>query len=151
MTKNKTKGYKIDFTKNTITVNYKFAAAMNKYGSEEYNIYRNIISDFPQIKLIVKAGREYKTARHNKRVTYTNMKKYMSTFNNSEELLAQFEVVQKKSKILASPYKYVCDWFKAQFPKYKDIPTFETNETNIPIAEMPNIDEYKKKNEDKAA
>ena len=41
-------GYKIDFAKNTITVNYKFAAAMNEYGSTEYRIYKGLKRDILQ-------------------------------------------------------------------------------------------------------
>ena len=67
-------GYKIDFAKNTITVNYKFAAAINKYGSEAYNIYKDIMKDFPQLRLVVKSGRKQTTPRYNKRFKYSNMK-----------------------------------------------------------------------------
>ena len=45
-------GYKIDFAKNTITVNYKFAAAINKYGSEAYNTNTIIIIQLVFIKIL---------------------------------------------------------------------------------------------------
>ena len=138
-------GYKIDFEKNTITVNYKFATAMNKYGSEAYNIYKDIMKDFPKLRLITKSGREQKTPRYNKRLTYENMEKYISTFANSEELLIMFETVKIKSAPLASPYKYVCDWFKAQFPDYKEIPTFEKNNIVVSPVSEPNANNYKQK------
>ena len=32
------KGYKIDFTTNTVVMNYKFAEASEKYGSPEYRL-----------------------------------------------------------------------------------------------------------------
>ena len=122
-------GYKIDFKNNTITVNYKFAAAMNEYGSKEYKIYRQIMRDFPQLELIVKSGRKQKKPRYNKRLTYENMRTYISVFDNSAELLNQLEGVIKESKPSPSPYKYVCDWFKKTFPNYKETPIFEQNET----------------------
>ena len=56
-----------------------------------------------------------------------------------------------KSAPLASPYKYVCDWFKAQFPDYKEIPTFETNNIVIPLVSEPNTDNYKQKEQKEAA
>ena len=144
-------GYKIDFAKNTITVNYKFATAINKYGSEAYNIYKDIMKDFPQLRLVVKSGRKQTTPRYNKRFTYSNMEKYISTFANSEELLQMFETVKTKSALLASPYKYVCDWFKAQFPDYKEIPTFEKNNIVVSLVAEPNIDKYKQKENKEAA
>ena len=56
-----------------------------------------------------------------------------------------FETVKTKSALLASPYKYVCDWFKAQFPDYKEIPTFEKNNIVVSLVAEPNIDKYKQK------
>lgn len=121
----KINGYKIDFANNTLTINYKFEAAANTYGTAEYKLYKNILNDFPQIKVVVKSGREQKTPRYNKRLTYANMATYISTFANAEKLMEQFEIVKVKSKIEASPYKYVCDWFKSEFPHYKETPIFE--------------------------
>ncbi len=140
-------GYKIDFTTNTLIMNYKFAAAASVYGSEEYNIRKNILSDFPNLSVIVKSGREQKKPRYNKRLSYANMKKYINTFVNAEELLSRFETVKAKSAPLACPYKYVCDWFNAQFPNYKELPDFEPkNISALPVSE-PNVDEYETKEE----
>ena len=141
----KNNGYKINFADNTITVNYKFAAAMNNTDSEEYKKYKEIMTDFPQFQLIVKSGRVQTKPRYNKRFTYANMEKYICTFDNAEELEQRFKLVQEKSKILASPYKYVCDWFKAQFPDYKEIPdTLAKRERTIASA-APDVEKYPKK------
>lgn len=140
-------GYKIDFTTNTLIMNYKFAAAASVYGSEEYNIRKSILNDFPNLSVIVKSGREQKKPRYNKRLTYENMEKYINTFANANELLSRFETIKAKSAPLACPYKYVCDWFNAQFPTYKELPDFEPkNIAAFPVPE-PNIDEYETKAE----
>ena len=144
-------GYKIDFKNNTITVNYKFAAAMNEYGSKEYKIYRQIMRDFPQLELVIQSGRQQKKPRYNKRLTYENMEKYINTYENSVELMERFNSVREKSAPLASPYKYVCDWFKAQFPDYDKIPNFEKNNKVIPLAPEPKAEEYKQKEDKEAA
>ncbi|MCH5212278.1 MAG: hypothetical protein J1G06_04625 [Oscillospiraceae bacterium] len=144
-------GYKIDFEKNTITVNYKFAAAMKEYGSPEYIVYRQIMHDFPQLELVIKSGRQQKTPRYNKNVKYENMEKYISTFDNSEELMERFNIVKSKSVIFASPYKYVCDWFKAQFPDYKEIPNFDNKGIILKIEPAPKAEDYKQKEEEPAA
>lgn len=109
------------------------------------------MKDFPQLRLVVKSGRKQTTPRYNKRFKYSNMKKYISTFANSEELMQMFETVKTKSAPLASPYKYVCDWFKAQFPDYKEIPTFEKNNIVIPLVSEPNTDNYRQKEQKEAA
>ena len=112
------KGYKIDFTTNTMIVNYTFHAASKEYGSAEYELLKNVLSDFPNLKISVKSGREKKTPNKNKRLTYENMVKYISVYENAEELLNVFESVKARSQAEASPYKYVCDWFAEQFPEY---------------------------------
>ena len=46
--KDTTRGYKINFATNTLTLNYKFAdAAFNDYGSPEYERMKAILADFP--------------------------------------------------------------------------------------------------------
>ena len=124
----KIKGYKFDFARKTFTVNYKFEAAMNDFDSDEYDIYKRYATEFPMLKVVVKSGRQQKKPRYNKRLTYKNMRTYISVFDNSTELLNQFEKVIKESKPSPSPYKYVCDWFKKTFPNYKETPIFEQKE-----------------------
>ena len=145
-------GYKIDFAKNTITVNYKFAAAINEYGSEAYNIYKDIMKDFPQLRLLVKSGRQQKTPRYNKRFTYENMEKYIvASCENADEVLQQFEIVKSKKEIIANPYKYVCDWFKLQFPDYKDVAEASQTKKVVTVQAAPNPNAYKKKEIKEAA
>ena len=140
------KGYKIDFVKNTLTLNYKFAnKAFNDYGSPEYRRMKDILADFPQLKVIVEAGRKITTTRKTKRLTYDNMKTYIEQFDNAEELKAMFEKVQLMSKPLASPYKYVQDWFKAQFPNYKECPTPGKVNHKVSVVDAPDTSNYKPK------
>lgn len=139
------RGYNIDYAEKKFIMNYKFAAAAKIYGSDEYIIYRNFLRDFPTFATVVESGRKQKTPRYNKRLTYKNMEKYISTFANSSELMEHFNCVKRKSAPLASPYKYVCDWFKAQFPDYKETTTLEVNNITISITAAPDETQYKHK------
>ena len=139
------KGYKIDFATNTLTINYKFHKALSDYGSPEYNRYHAIMTDFPNLTVVVKAGREITTTRPTKRLTYPNMETYMGCFENADALLDRFTIVQKRSKVLASPYKYVRDWFQAQFPDYKESATFEEIKPAVPLAPIPDAALYNSK------
>lgn len=112
------KGYKIDFTTNTMIVNYTFNDASKVYGSPEYKLLKNVIADFPDIKIAVKSGREKKSPNKNKRLTYENMLKYISVCENAEEMLDAFESTRIRSQLEASPYNFVCKWFAEQFPEY---------------------------------
>lgn len=125
------KGYKLDFTKNTFTMNYSFASMLNDIGSEEYKIFKTIREDFPQLQIITESGRKQKTTKKNKGLTYENMMAHISAYENSEELMEQFETVKEMSRTSASPYKYVLDWFKAQFPNYREVPNFDGGRTIV--------------------
>ena len=64
-------------------------------------------------------------------MTYANMEKYMSVFQNANELLAQFEVVKRQSKLEKSPYQFVLSWFVEQFPDYQELPDFNEKAKNV--------------------
>lgn len=139
------RGYKIDFTNNTIIMNYTFAAAAERYGTAEYRIIHEIMRDFPAMQRMVSAGRRVTKTAPNKRLTYANMERHMSAYHNADELLAQFEKVKAQSQSCASPYKYVADWFKAQFPDYKTASGITDSQLAVAIVEAPDNDKYKQR------
>ena len=55
-------GYKILFDKNTVIMNYKFAAAAAKYGTRENVLLKNIRIDFPGMTEVVVSGVAVTTA-----------------------------------------------------------------------------------------
>ena len=138
-------GYKILFNENTVIMNKKFAAAAAKYGTRENILLKNIRTDFPGMDEVVISGREQTTARANHRLKYENMERYIRAYENAEELLEVFETVKTMSAPLASPYKYVADWFKAQFPNYKETPVLQAGVLTVVPKEPPKITEYKQK------
>ena len=142
-TKKSALGYKIDFTTNTLTMNYKFNAASQEYGTVENKLVKEILNDFPSLSVVVKAGREVKTPNKNKRLTYANMKKHIAAYENSAELLDVFDTVEALSKSAASPYKFVSDWFVAQFPDYNKAPAFKDGKLIAAPVKIPNIKDYK--------
>ena len=140
-------GYKILFNENTVIMNHKFAAAAAKYGTKENNLMKSIRADFPGMAEVIVSGRECDKAQTNTRLTYENMEKHIRAYDNAGELLDVFETVKALSLATASPYKYVCDWFKIQFPNYKKVPVFKDGKLTIAPVEAPKVIEYKKKME----
>ena len=138
-------GYKLDFANGTLTINYKFAKALSDYGSPEYLRYKAILADFPDLKVIRKAGRTVTSTRPNKRLTYENMESHIKAYENADSLMDTFETVKTLSAPLASPYKYVCDWFKAQFPDYKKAVMLNDGKLTVVPQKAPDIQEYKQK------
>lgn len=140
------KGYKIDFTNNTVSMNYKFAKASQEYGTPEYKLLNAILTDHPTMTPVVKSGRVQIKPNVNKRFTYENMLKHIKCYKNADELVEQFELVKELSKPLASPYKYVCDWFIAQFPEYKDCKaTLELCKKEVSLVAIPNTELYQQR------
>ena len=138
-------GYKILFDTNTVIMNHKFAAAAAKYGTKENNLMKSIRADFPGMAEVVVSGRVQTTAKTNHRLTYENMEKYIKVYENAEELLDVFETVKAASVALASPYKYVCDWFKSQFPDYKKSVVLKDGKLTVAPVKAPEVDNYKQK------
>ena len=134
-------GYKILFDTNTVIMNYKFAAAAAKYGTKENRIIRNIRHDFPGMTEIVMAGRVQTSAKVNHRLTYENMEKHIRVYDNADELLEVFKTVKAASATVASPYKYVADWFKAQFPDYRTAPMLKDGNLTVVPVKAPEIKE----------
>lgn len=145
MRNDKVTGYKLDFATGTLTINYKFAKALNDYGSPEYLRYKAILADFPDLKVIRKAGRTVTSTRPNKRLTYENMESHIRAYENAGSLIDTFETVKTLSAPLASPYKYVSDWFKAQFPDYNKAPVFKDSKLAVLPVPAPDTKEYKQK------
>lgn len=138
------KGYKIDYRSNAVYVNYKFyAEAQRDFHSEEAKLLREIQSAFPTMSIVVKSGRNITTPRSNKRLTYENMKKYISVYENADELLKTFEIVKTASAVVKSPYKYVRDWFEAQFPDYQAVPDTGDVKSKVIIISAPDTAKYK--------
>ncbi|MEQ2457416.1 hypothetical protein [Flavonifractor hominis] len=123
--------YKVDFVNNTLTMTKAFEDAASNPTSQEYKLLQQIRADFPGLTIIRKTRRAPKKARPTKNLTYKHMEQYMSVFQNADKLLAQFEVVKECSKQQPSPYKFVRDWFEAQFPKYREQPDFGNNAPKV--------------------
>lgn len=138
------RGYAIDHSQRKIFINYKLNKESNVYGSLEYEFLKKLKADFPDYEVIVKSGREKKSANVNKRFKYDNMRTYIDTFENAAELHELMDIAIARSKKIASPYKYVCDWFKIQFPNHKEISLETTNAAVAPV-DFPKEEEYEQK------
>lgn len=147
----KVSGYKIDFTTNTLIVNYKFYAASQQYGTPENKLVKNIQADFPNLTIAVEKGRNPKKAHSRKRLSYKNMELYIETLDNADTLKKVFDTVKAESKVQPSPYKYVVDWFQAQFKDYNKAPIFEDDKLTTQKAKEKKDNIYSIKREKSAS
>ena len=138
--------YKIDFVNNPLTRSKACEDALHTPASEDCKLFLQLRADFPGLTILRKTRRAPKKARPTKNLTYKHMEQYMSVFQNADELLAQFEVVKKCSLGQPNHYQFVLDWFKAQFPKYKELPDFGNNAPKV-----IDLAAFQKKQEEKKA
>lgn len=129
--------YRINFAANTLIMSKAFEEAAHDPFSDEYKILQKIRSDFPGLVISRKTRRPSKKARPNKNMSYDNMLKYMSVYENADALVAQFELVRVQSQKAASPYSYVLAWFNRQFPNHKDI--LEKSKEKAKIIPLPAV------------
>ena len=119
------KGYKIDFSNNTLIMNYKFSKQAMVYGSREYNIRKSILADYPNMNTIVQSGRKQTKASKTKNLTFKNMEKYITVVDESK--VAEFKRVKAARTTANNRYKYVKDWFIENFPNYATNKAFNEN------------------------
>ena len=89
-----------------------FAENAKIFGSSEFKAWREFLEVFPNAKMVV----EKKNNNSNLNLTYKNMEIYIK--DEKPELLKEFVKIKNISKIQRSPYNYVLNWFKKQFPEF---------------------------------
>jgi hypothetical protein len=73
------------------------------------------------------------------------MEKFIEVQEDSEALLEVFETVKAASQASKSPYKYVCDWFKEQFPDYQKKVIYKDGKLTVLPDEKPEPIQFKRK------
>ncbi|MCL2375612.1 MAG: hypothetical protein FWC82_03730 [Firmicutes bacterium] len=133
--------YKINFATETVTISQDFAKKANVITTEEYEFLRKLTTDYPNMKVIYKKHRSPKKSNSNKGLTYDNMRRYMNTFDNSDELTEMFLKVIEKSAPQKNKYQYIKKWFLAQFPNYREIPPYDSPSQIIRLIPLEDIPE----------
>ena len=130
------KNYTINFANNTITVTKAFAQNAQNPASEEYALIAKLKSDYPAIQVINKTHSSPKKCNPARGLTYEAMERYINTFANADEVLEVFELVKERSSVQTNRYKYVRDWFEAQFPDYRKIPVFDKGNNIVVLRQL---------------
>lgn len=139
----KQKGYKINFEKNVLILNYRYNRLAALPGSDEYKNVRAILGDNPGMRVVVESGHRAKTPHHSRRLTYLNMEHYIRAQDNAEELMAAFAIAKEESKKEKSPYAFVRSWFLKQFPNSHEVRLFIA-QSDEAVKARKNIEELPK-------
>ena len=130
--------YKFDVVAQKLTVSTKFAVMMNVPSSEEYKLYQQFKTDFPNLTVARATHRTptaYKTARGNEKfrhnpykgITYENMERFIAAVDDSVgSYRKEYDCVRAYARSLEIKrgYAIVAGWFVEQFPKYRTEPFY---------------------------
>ena len=100
------------------------------FGTDEFNAWQEFLKKYPEAKM---KTREPKNKKHKPK--YDDMVAYFETFEKSEELIEELNLIRQRAKIHKSPYDYVLDWFlekkKELEPKKEESENSEEKENTV--------------------
>ncbi len=76
------------------------------FGTDEFYAWQDFLKKYPEAKMKV---RESKSKKYQPK--FKEMRSYFETFENSEELTKEMDLICQRAKVYKSPYNYVLDWF----------------------------------------
>lgn len=94
------------------------------FGTEEFKMWREYKEIFKDAVMTTKSIKKNPNQKNRRNLTFKNMVGFIQTQPNAKELMEEYETIQKRSKIQASPYQYVLSWFEAKFEGYNDLKQF---------------------------
>jgi hypothetical protein len=123
----KTAGYEINYIENTITVTKKFLKDAGIIGSAAYNELARVRKDLPDFQIVQREITKKQGKKSYGKLTYETMADFITVKEeeNAPAVLAEFERVQKLSKVHSGQYAFVKTWF---LNRYKDFFTQENAE-----------------------
>lgn len=122
----------------TALVTKAFAKKASVFGTAEFKLWREYLAEFPQAKMHTKSTKRVVKGLDTRNMTYENMAMYIRTLDDGDKLMAEFELVCKRSKVQTNPYRSVLAWFVQRcegFDSYKsyftDLAESQAEEDNI--------------------
>ena len=116
----KSTGYEINYIENTITVSKKFLKEAGIIGSAAYTELARVRKDLPDFQIVQREITKKQGKKTYGKLTYKVMGEFIEAQeeDNAAEVLAEFERVQRLSKVQNGSYAYVKTWF---LNRYKDV------------------------------
>ena len=113
-------GYEINYIENTIVVTKSFLKKAGTISSKEYNELAKVRRDFPDFRIQQREITKKQGKKTYGKLTYKVMGEFIEAQEeeNAAEVLAEFERVQRLSKVQNGSYAYVKTWF---LNRYKDV------------------------------
>ena len=102
---------KVLFATRTIEVTKKFSKKAAIYGTEEYQLMRDVLRDFPGFSVVVKAApKRHQT--YMRGLTYDYMASYIARVDKDGSIIRDFEILRR-----GCSYIDIKNWFLKLFPE----------------------------------
>ena len=110
----------VNFTQGTITVTKGFLKEAGIIGSAAYQELTQVRHDYPDFQIVQREIAKKQGKKTYGKLTYKVMGEFIEAQEeeNAAEVLAEFERVQRLSKVQNGSYAYVKTWF---LNRYKDV------------------------------
>lgn len=102
---------KVQFCTKTIEVTKTFAEKAAHFGSQEYDLMREVLRDLPDYQVVVKATITPRQT-YIKGLTYEYMENYISKFDEDGSAMNEFQYLRQGYN-----YAAVKKWFLMKFPE----------------------------------
>lgn len=104
-------GYEIDYVEGKIIVSKKFLKEAGNVTTTAYSDLVQIRKDYPDFTIVPRqiAKRENKMTYG--KLTYDRMREYIETKADKDQVLVEFEQIQKLAKFQNAQYVFVKKWF----------------------------------------
>lgn len=111
----------------TIEMTKKFAKAVSRYGTEEYNALQAARKDYPTYQVVTKSSNSGKSKESHRGLTYDYMEKYIAKHDDEKKsIMTEFNMLRATSdeakEVLAEAcsYQEMKAWFFEKFPAIKE-------------------------------
>lgn len=149
MIKKMVKDVMVDYKTRKIVVSEDFYERATDPFSNEAIQFETLRNRFVGFSLEI--AKKKKSTASNKNLKYKNMEKYISVFENRDELMEMFNLAKSLSLVQPNPYNFVKGWFKEQFPNYKEMPKVSKDGKLYAFPIVPKAEETEKAEELKRA
>lgn len=126
MSKNLCAAYNYDALTNTLNASKAFIKKASQYGTTEYNTFRNLRNDNPDMKVV-----ELQKVEKGNGLTYSKMEKVISMCRDMEVRFAVYETVKEYSQIQPNPYQFVKKWFEENYANWNQM-SFDAENKFVP-------------------
>ena len=110
---------KVNFASRTIIVSRPFAIRAANPCSAEYHQLTDVQSAYPDYEIVIRTIKKADN-EHYKGLTYSYMEHYISTHENAETRMREYNEMRLRAECHSMKYGHIKSWFLAAYPQIDD-------------------------------